>query len=157
MYAIPSLLFLLILVQIFPKPNAYILCALLAFMYSPILIKYIRNFTQKEIVNPLILAEESLGIPGIPIILKVLVPKILIQLIPILVFGIGNIILLETTLSFLGLGLPVEEISLGTLMYQARSYGQAWWVVLFPGLCIFWILLSFNQFGEWLKKEISPS
>ena len=70
-------------------------------------------------------------------------------------FGLANIILLEASLSFIGIGLGVDEISLGGLLYSARSNPSAWWVIVFPGLLIFWLVILFNQIGTLFSKELT--
>lgn len=155
MFALPGLLFVLLLIQIFPKPDLITLSTIIAILYSPILMKYIRSLAKTEMANNLVITEESLGKNSWRIIFFSLGPRIIIRIFPILIFGLANILLLETSLSFLGLGMSVDEISLGALMAQSKSNLQAWWLILFPGLIIFWMVFSFNRFGDWLQKNAS--
>ena len=70
-----------------------------------------------------------------------------------LAFGISGSILMEAYLSFLGIGLPVEEVSWGSMLGEARGQASAWWLALFPGLGIFSMVLAFNLWGEQLADR----
>lgn len=151
MKSIPALLFLLILIQIFLHPNMGVLSVVLAFLYTPIVVKYSRAITYKIISEPFLDALEVSGAKPMRIYFRHILPKVGLDLIPVFVFGLANIILLESTLSFLGLGLPLEAISLGNIMHISSSNPSAWWAVSFPGLLVFWVVYTLNRFGEWLS------
>jgi peptide/nickel transport system permease protein len=63
-------------------------------------------------------------------------------------FSVASVIVLESTLSFLGIGLPIEEVSWGSLMAQGRNNVSSWWLTLFPGLCIFIVVLCINELTD---------
>ncbi|MBK9108895.1 MAG: ABC transporter permease [Saprospiraceae bacterium] len=153
MKSIPALLFLLIMVQIFIKPGSLILSLILAFLYTPIIVKYSRTYTYKIISEPFLDALAVSGAGPFRIYLKHVLPKVSLDIFPVLTFGVANIILLESSLSFLGLGLPIEDISLGNIMSSARTNPSAWWAVLFPGLIVFWLVTTLNGLGAWLSKR----
>jgi peptide/nickel transport system permease protein len=67
-------------------------------------------------------------------------------------FGISSAVLLEASLSFIGLGLPPEEVTWGTLLNTARGHLQAWWLIVFPGLAVFLTVYTFNKLGETLNE-----
>ncbi|MFZ1525119.1 MAG: hypothetical protein WAT22_09910, partial [Saprospiraceae bacterium] len=70
-------------------------------------------------------------------------------------FSIGSAVILESTLSFLGVGLPVEEVSWGKMMAEGRNM-RYWWLVVFPGLAIFLMVLSLNNISNhWQKSNFS--
>jgi peptide/nickel transport system permease protein len=67
-------------------------------------------------------------------------------------------ILLETTLSFLGLGVQPPETSLGQMLGSGRQYLlQAAWIAVIPGMAIFLTTLSMSLFGDWLRDRLDPS
>jgi peptide/nickel transport system permease protein len=71
------------------------------------------------------------------------------------IFGISSAILAESSLSFLGIGLPTEEINWGRLLAQSRNHFDAWWLVVFPGFAIFFTLLSLYAIGNaWQKEKV---
>lgn len=70
---------------------------------------------------------------------------------------VGNIILTEAILSFLGAGIPPPAPSWGSMVSDGRTYlGSAWWIALFPGMAIFLTVLAFNFLGDWLRDTLDP-
>lgn len=70
-------------------------------------------------------------------------------------FGVSTAILLEATLTFLGLGLPLEQVSWGGLIRDGRQHPGAWWLVVFPGLAISLTLLALILIGEEIQRHYS--
>ena len=72
-------------------------------------------------------------------------------------FGVASAILLESVLSFLGLGDP-DRPSWGGLLNQARSGGASfnWWIAVFPGLAIFLTVFAYNMLGEAIRDALDP-
>jgi peptide/nickel transport system permease protein len=71
-----------------------------------------------------------------------------------LAFGMAGAILVEASLSFLGIGLPVETVTWGSLMRQLPAANlRPWWLAVFPGLAIFMTVLAFNALGEALADK----
>ncbi len=68
-------------------------------------------------------------------------------------FGLVGVILLESTLSYLGLGLPVEEVTLGTMISDSRNHLSSWWMAVFPGMVLFLLLYHTNRIGSKLSKS----
>ena len=97
-----------------------------------------------------------MGLPDYKIILRYVLPNILPVLLVSGAFLISGNILLESTLAFLGLGLPLDQPSWGGLLRQSREDFGAWWIALFPGLAITFTLFSLNilaeQYNKWAKK-----
>ncbi len=68
------------------------------------------------------------------------------------------VILLESTLSFLGLGIQPPGTSLGQMLGAGRNYLlQAWWIAVLPGALIFLTTLSMSLFGDWLRDRLDPT
>ena len=68
-------------------------------------------------------------------------------------FGIAGAILVEASLSFLGIGMPADAASWGKLLRFARSTSSAWWLAVFPGMAIFLMVTIFNLLGEAVSEE----
>ena len=84
-------------------------------------------------------------------------PNVVNTLVVVLTLQVGWVILVEATLSYLGAGVPSPYPAWGTMVSDGRAYlDSAWWVSLFPGLMILLIALSFNLFGDWLRKALDP-
>jgi peptide/nickel transport system permease protein len=80
-------------------------------------------------------------------------PNVLTPAIVALSFGIANAILLEALLSFLGVGLPAQMVSWGTLLQSARMNFDCWWLAIYPGVAIFFTVYTFNRLGELIAEE----
>lgn len=103
-------------------------------------------------------AVRSLGIPTRRIYLRHVLPNLLPALMVQFTINLPGTILLETTLSFLGLGVQPPMTSLGQMLGLGRDYLlQAPWIAVAPGLMIFMITLSVSILGDWLRDRLDPS
>ncbi len=155
MKSIPGLLFLLLLVQIFIRPGFWSLGAIIAFLYLPVIINYSRSFCYRHVSESYIDALVTLGASPARIYVKHILPRLMADLLPVLSLGIANVILMEASLRFLGLGMALQEVSLGSILYAARANPSAWWTAVFPGMMLFWMVYSFNTFGIYLRNKQS--
>jgi len=70
---------------------------------------------------------------------------------------VGLVILLESTLSFLGAGVPPPTPAWGSMVADGRDrLAVAWWISTMPGLAIMFIVMSMNIFGDWLRDVLDP-
>lgn len=115
----------------------------------------IARFTRAELLKlrevDFISAEKSIGLSIKAILFKHILPNITPVIITVLIFGVASAIMLETGLSFLGIGLPAGTATWGTLMFAAKENFMAWWLVLFPGLAIAMLLITLNNYGKRLS------
>lgn len=103
-------------------------------------------------------AVEALGARPARVVLRHLLPNILAALIVQATLNFPGTILLETSLSFLGLGVQPPGTSLGLMLGEGRRYLlNAWWIAVFPGLAIFLTTLSMCLFGDWLRDRFDPT
>jgi peptide/nickel transport system permease protein len=84
------------------------------------------------------------------------IPNALSPVFIALAFGIAGAVLAESSLSFLGVGVPSEMVTWGKLLSISRSASTAWWMAIFPGLAIFLTVTFFNLIGEGLTDAIDP-
>lgn len=103
-------------------------------------------------------AARSLGAGNLRIIFSHLLPNVVSTLFVIAAVDLGMVIVLESTLSFLGVGMPLTTPSLGMMIASGYNYLYAgiWWVVLFPGLVLALLILAINLLGDWLRRELNP-
>jgi len=100
-------------------------------------------------------AAKAIGASGPRIILRHLIPNAAGPVLVNATLGVAAAILLESGLSFLGLGVQPPTPSWGSILIESKStLGVAWWITLFPGLAILITILAFNMIAEGLKKEI---
>ena len=102
-------------------------------------------------------AARSLGASTPRILFRHLVPEVLSVIIVLATFDVGRIIILESTLSFLGLGVQPPTPSWGSDLRDAAVYiRQAWWTATFPGLAIMVVVLALNLMGDALRDTLDP-
>jgi peptide/nickel transport system permease protein len=99
-------------------------------------------------------AAQIVNLPDWRIMTRHIIPYAFRPVMVSFIFGVSSAILAESTLSFLGIGLPVEEINWGRLLAQSRNHFDAWWLVLFPGCALFFTLLSLYTIGNAWEKEV---
>ena len=96
---------------------------------------------------------KALGLGDFQIIYKHILKGILPQVLVVAAFAMSGAIVLEATLSFLGMGLPLEELTWGSMLAEAKQNPSAWWMAIFPGIGIFLTVLSCNIIGEHLSHK----
>lgn len=99
-------------------------------------------------------AARALGYHSSRIIFKHALPNAIAPALTALAFGIASAILAESALSFLGVGVPQNAITWGSLLAQGRENFQAWWLVIFPGLAIFITVTICNLMGDKFRETI---
>lgn len=91
------------------------------------------------------------------IFVRHLLPNILNTLLVLASLQVGQVIIFEASLSFLGLGIQSPEVSWGLMLADARNYiGNAWWAITLPGVAIMLTCLSANLIGDWLRDTLDP-
>ncbi|MCU4181891.1 ABC transporter permease [Bosea sp. BH3] len=117
-----------------------------------------RGLVISEQESDYINAVEALGAGTSRVILRHLLPNIAAALVVQATLNFPGTILLETSLSFLGLGVQPPGTSLGLMLGEGRRYLlNAWWIAVFPGLTIFLTTLSISLFGDWLRDRFDPT
>jgi peptide/nickel transport system permease protein len=102
-------------------------------------------------------AARASGARDARIIFRHLLPNAIAPVIVSASFGVAWAILVESSLSFLGLGVPLPTASWGSILSDARSQIEyAWWLILFPGLAIFTTVAAFNIIGERFRAALDP-
>jgi len=104
-----------------------------------------------------ILAARVSGASDRRIIFKHILPNALSPVFVSVIFGVGGAILIESGLSFLGLGVQPPDASWGNILTSGKDYiERAWWLTVCPGLAIFITVMSYNIFGEGLRDALDP-
>jgi len=97
------------------------------------------------------------GASGPRIMFRHIFPNIVPTMLVMLTLQVGFIIIVESSLSFLGAGIPPPTPVWGSLIANAREYVTiAWWIPFFPGLALVLVCLSFNILGDWLREVLDP-
>lgn len=104
-----------------------------------------------------ILAARTLGAGHKFILRRHILPNVMLSVIVMTSFAMANAIIAESSLSFLGLGIPPTIPTWGGMLADSRSYiSSAWWMALFPGLAIFLTVLGLNLLGDALRNQFDP-
>ena len=102
-------------------------------------------------------AARATGAGDLRIMVRHVLPNVLSPVIVVAVFAVANMIILEATLSFLGLGVEPRVVTWGRMLNGGRLYlSTAWWLTAFPGLAIFVTVLAVNLHGDHLRDWLDP-
>ena len=105
-----------------------------------------------------ILSARAIGVGSGRIIFTHILPNVLGPIVILMTLNVANNILLESSLTFLGLGVDPLIPSWGGMLADGRTYLQsAWWVSVFPGLAIMFTVLGLNLLGDWLRDTLDPT
>ena len=118
----------------------------------------VRGSTLVEKSRDYIQAARLVGLPAPLIMIRHVLPNVIGPVLVILTINVGLAIITEATLSFLGVGLPPTQPSLGTLISIGNKYlfSGDWWIVTFPGITLALFVLSINLLGDWLRDALNP-
>ncbi len=118
----------------------------------------IRGSTLVERNKDYVQAARLVGLPAPLIMLRHVLPNVIGPVLVILTINLGLAIITEATLSFLGVGLPATQPSLGTLINIGNQYlfSGDWWIVGFPGATLAILVLAVNLLGDWLRDALNP-
>ena len=101
-------------------------------------------------------AARSLGFGEWEIIFRHALPNAIAPALVSIAFGIASAILTESSLSFLGIGVPSDTVTWGSLVNDGRQQFNAWWLVVFPGVAIFMTVTMYNLIGEAMRDAFDP-
>lgn len=118
----------------------------------------VRGSTMVERNREYVLAARLLGRKSFAIMFRHVLPNVLGPVLVISTINLAMAVLIEATLSFLGVGMPPTNPSLGTLIRVGNEYlfSGIWWVVIFPSLTLVALVLAVNLLGDWLRDALNP-
>ena len=102
-------------------------------------------------------SSKLLGLTKKQLLFKEVLPVIIVPVIVNIIFQFGNVIIAESALSYLGLGLGNNYPSWGAMIQSGQEYlSLAWWMIFFPGITLIFTLLAANSFGSSLSRKLNP-
>ncbi|MCE5335464.1 MAG: ABC transporter permease [Desulfobacteraceae bacterium] len=156
MLTIPTF-FLIIAIIAFLPPSIYNIMVVIGLTGWTGVARFVRAEFLKLKQLDFITALRALGASNKRIIFLHMLPNAMAPVLVSAVFGIAGAILTESSLSFLGFGVPPPEPSWGDILSQSRDYIEfAWWLTVFPGLAIFLSITAYNLVGEGLRDAMDP-
>lgn len=157
MMAFPALLLAIVLAAIF-QPSLMIVALVIAMVnwvqMSRVIYTETRSLTEREFIQ----VQRAIGSGPIRIIFRHLLPHLLSSIIVFGTLGISTTVLLEATLSYLGVGVQPPMPSWGNIIFENQTYfSTAPWLVFFPGTLIVLLALAFNLVGDALRDILDPT
>lgn len=118
----------------------------------------VRGSTMVERGRDYVMAARVIGLSSPRIMLTHILPNVLGPVVVIATLNLGLAVLDEATLSFLGVGLPPTQPSLGTLIRIGNNFlfSGEWWIAIFPGIALAAMVLAVNLLGDWLRDALNP-
>lgn len=152
--SLPGMLLLLALIPLFHSPSIWNIVLIVGLIRWPGFARFVRGEFLKIREMPYLEAAQLAGIPHQRILWRHAMPNAIPPILVVAAFGISSGVLIEAFLSFLGLGVPADSVTWGTLLNQARDQFSAWWLAVFPGLGIFLTVTAFNLLGEAVQESL---
>ncbi|WP_338543728.1 ABC transporter permease [Paenibacillus tundrae] len=154
--AIPTILFMLVVMAIV-GPGITTLIFVIGVTnwvsYTRVVRSEVLSIKERDYVQ----AARSIGAKNARLIIRHIVPNILSSFIVISGMNVGTTIIMEASLSFLGLGIKPPDVSWGGMLSDGRQYvATSWWVATFPGLAITFTVLGVIFLGDWLRDVLDP-
>jgi peptide/nickel transport system permease protein len=118
----------------------------------------VRGSTLVERNKEYVQAARVIGVSRLRIMRRHVLPNVLGPVLVLATIHVATAIITEATLSFLGVGVPPTEPSLGTLIRVGNDFlfSGEWWITIFPGVVLMMIALSVNLLGDWLRDALNP-
>jgi peptide/nickel transport system permease protein len=120
--------------------------------------RVVRGAAMVEKSREYVQAARVIGVHPVRIVLSHILPNVMGPVLVIGTIGLALAIIAEATLSFLGVGVPPTQPSLGTLIRigQGFLFSGEWWIILFPSVTLLALALSVNLLGDWLRDALNP-
>jgi peptide/nickel transport system permease protein len=124
----------------------------------PLYARTVRGSTLVEKNKEYVQAARVIGVTPAAIVFRHLLPNVLGPVLVLATINIATAIVLEATLSFLGVGVPPTRPSLGTLIRVGNDFlfSGEWWITIFPGAALVILVLAINLLGDWLRDALNP-
>jgi peptide/nickel transport system permease protein len=135
-----------------------ILILIIGFAEWPQYARTVRASVMAEKKKEYVEAARVIGLRPTRIMLRHILPNTMTPVMVISTVQVANAIMSEAALSFIGLGMPVSQPSLGSLIKSGFDYifSGSWWITLFPGIALVVLILSINLLGDWVRDFLNP-
>lgn len=151
------IIFLIIFVLALFGNNMISIIVVLGFSGWMSLFKIVKNEVSSIKQKDFFISSTLIGVSSLDLMKKEVLPFILATVIVNIIFQFGNVILAESALSYLGLGLGNEYPSWGSMIQSGQEYiSQSWWMIVLPGILLITTLLTINDLGKRIKEYHNP-
>jgi peptide/nickel transport system permease protein len=155
MLAIPTFFLLITVAALFP-PSIYLIMVILGLTGWVGIARLIRSEFFKVRAMDYVAAAAAMGASDARIIVRHVLPNAIAPVLVSMSFGVASAVLLESGLSFLGIGVPAHLVTWGSILAVAQSNTSAWWLAVFPGAAIFLTVTAYNLLGDGLRDALDP-
>jgi peptide/nickel transport system permease protein len=152
----PSIVLLIVVQAIVPHPTTATILIALTLSRWPEVARLVRAEVMLVGEQDYVAAARALGASPFRVLIRHVAPNARAPVFVAATFGLGSVVLIEASLDFLRLGVPPSIASWGETMSEARDHAHAWWLLVFPGLALFWTIVSTNLIGEALRDALDP-
>jgi peptide/nickel transport system permease protein len=153
--SIPAFFLLFAILGMVRSPKLIYVIILIAALWSPSIIRFVRAEALRLRNQTFVQSALVLGLSHRQIIWRHIIPNAIGPAMITLAFGVGSAVLIESGLSFLGIGIAPETMSWGKMLNTARDNFSAWWMALLPGLAIFLTIAVFNRLGDSIERVVA--
>lgn len=154
---LPSLVFAILLSSV-RGPGVWNVVLILALVFWSRYSRAVRGEVLALRERDFVRLAEINGIGKLTIMFRHLIPNVMNTVMVLFSLQVGVAVIIEASLSFLGVGVPPPEPSWGLMLAQEREMLMlgSWWLAIFPGICISMLVLSANMLGDWLRVRLDP-
>jgi peptide/nickel transport system permease protein len=155
--ALPSLIFAIFLASVL-KPSLWNIIVILALVFWSQYARIVRAQVLSLRERPFVQLAQVTGAGMLRIIGRHILPNVMNTVMVLFSLTIGVAIIIEASLSFLGVGVPPPKPAWGLMMSEGRGplIAGKWWISVFPGICIMLLVLATNLLGDWLRVRLDP-
>ena len=155
--SIPSLLLVILLQAIMGKANIISLSVVIGFTSWTSIAKVVRTEVRQIRNSEYVIASRCMGGSFFHILWKHLTPNFVSSIMFMVIMNVRSAIISESTLSFMGIGLPLEIISWGSMLSLSEKalMTSSWWIILIPGMFLVVTLLCMTNIGNYLRKNVN--
>ena len=154
--AFPILLLAIALIAV-TGPSVMNIILVIALLYWTYVARVVHGLVLSLKEREFVTATRTLGVGPWRILLRHIVPHLSSAIIVYSSLGVATTILIESSLSYIGIGVPVPNASWGNMIAAGQaSYQQAPWLMVFPGIALVLTVLAFNLVGDWLRDALDP-
>lgn len=156
MVSIPRLFLIIAIVAVMENGSLFVVMMIIGLTSWTGIARLIRAELLKVRNLEYLEAAEALGFGSVRRLIRHAIPNALSPVFIAIAFGVAGAILIEAFLSFIGIGVPADIVTWGSLLNLARQEPSAWWLAIFPGFAIFITVTLFNLIGEGLTDALDP-
>ena len=154
--SLPPILFAIVIAVTF-APSFTNVVVVITIFYWALIARQVRAEVLALREQDYVTFARTAGVSDVRIMWEHILPNVTPTLLVLGTFNVGNVILFEASLSFLGVGIPPPSPSWGVMVKDGKDViATAWWVSVFPGLAILVMILAMNNLGDWMRDRFDP-